>query len=384
MVHRGGFHGRYVSSGHILYARAGTLFAVAFDLATLQTRGEPIALVNGIASSSSMGVAQFSVSDHGTLVYLPGGSVGGEATLSWVARGGRTTPLTTQRMDWLSMSFSPDGRHLAIEVTEGGQRDIVIHELATDTTRRLPSSPIDEVMPIWSADGRRIAYTSAAAPAGRSTLFWQRADGGGEPVRLLDADKPLLAESWHPGGKALAYTELGANLQGKIFILPLDSEAPGTLKPGTPRRLREGAGVDALARFSPDGRWISYVAESKPGAFDIYVQPYPGTGGRWQVSSGGGIWSTWSRKKQELLYADDSGAIWVVPYIVQGDTFRSGKPELWAPVRLALRSGLHPFDLHPDGERIVTTLVEQTPTVKQTSMLVIFNVFEVLRTPGTR
>jgi hypothetical protein len=383
VVLRGGYHGRYVSTGHLLFVRSGTLFAVPFDLAALQTRGEPAPVVTGVASSTSSAVAQFSVSDNGTLVYLMGGNVGGAATVSWLPRNGKSSPLTTERLDWISMAFSPSGKELALEVAQGAQRDIVIHEIGTDTTRRLTSTTANEVTPVWSGDGRRLLYALSDGASGKSSLVWQRADGGGEVAKLVDAEKPLLADSWHPLGKALAYTEFATGFQGHAFMLPIESDASGDPKAGVPKRVSSPAGT-GFTRFSPDGRWIAYTVVGKPGLFDIYVEPFPGPGGRWSLSTVNGVWAAWSRKKQELLYADATGGVWVVPYTVQGDTFRPGKPQPWAAERVALRSGLQPFDVHPDGERIATTVAEQTPTVKQTTVRAIFNLAEVLRTSAAK
>ena len=130
--------------------------------------------------------------------------------------------------------------------------------------------------------------------------------------------------------------------------------------------------------FSPDGRWLAY-SSNESGRNEVYVRPFPGPGGKWLISTGGGIYPTWSRTKHELFYALN-GQIMVAPYAVEGDSFRAEKPRLWSEGRFVTRGLNRMFDLHPDGERFALAPVAQTPSgAKQDHVTFIFNFFDELR-----
>jgi hypothetical protein len=134
--------------------------------------------------------------------------------------------------------------------------------------------------------------------------------------------------------------------------------------------------------FSPDGRWLAYLS-NETGHFEVYVRPFPGPGGKWQISTGGGYYPIWSRTKRELFYTLN-GQILVVPYAVEGDSFRAAKPRLWSEGHYVQRRSL---DLHPDGERFALAPAVPRPSdAKDDHVTFIFNFFDELRriAPATR
>ena len=133
--------------------------------------------------------------------------------------------------------------------------------------------------------------------------------------------------------------------------------------------------------FSPDGRWLAYVSDES-GRTEVYVRPFPGPGGVWQISNAGGLWSMWSRTRHELFYQTPSAdrRIMVASYTVEGDSFHADQPRLWSEARFALRSRQRAIDLHPDGERFAVAAVPETQAaVKQDKVVFIFNFFDELR-----
>ncbi len=381
VVHRGGYHGRYVASGHLLFIQAGTLFAMPFDLDALEPRGAPEPVVDGVSASTSTSGASYSVSDVGTLVYVPGDSVSGALPLSWVTRAGTVSPASSLAMDWTSVEISPNGEQAAIQTTDGTQHDISIHDFTTDTTRRLTTMPTSETSPVWSPDGRFVVFASANdATPGPSRLYWQRADGAGPPTVLLESDQQLAPGGFTPDGTHLLYT-LTVRLSPAdvdVMDLPIDRRDPNVLKAGVPRAFRSTPASEALPRVSPDGRWIAYVSdEGSPGSFGVFVESYPGPGGRWQASASG-FFPMWSRAKPELLYMGEFGAIMTVPYTTDGETFRAGRTVSWSPTPLVPRSVLPSFALHPDGERILGLAFDVASAPVQRTVHVIFNLFDEL------
>ena len=131
--------------------------------------------------------------------------------------------------------------------------------------------------------------------------------------------------------------------------------------------------------FSPDGRWLAY-ASIESGRTEVYVRPFPGPGGKWQISTGGGNYPTWSRTKRELFYGTSNGQIMVAAFTVEGDSFRAEKPRLWSEGRYMTRGSSRMFDLHPDGERFALAPAAQAPGgAKQDKVVFIFNFFDELR-----
>ena len=391
VIYKGGYFGRYVASGHLLFVRSGTLFAMPFDLQALEARGEPLPAIQGVNTSTSTGGVFYSVSDRGTLLYVPGGSVGGAVPLSWVSRSGAVSPAASAPLDFLALDVSPNGRQAALQVTDGTQHDIVILDFAADTPRRLTTTPTDEISPVWSPDGRFVVYASTnSAMPGQSRFYAQRADGLGQPTLLLDSDKPAVPGGFDRDGKVLVYSlslEVGRDMD--VMLLPLDRSDPNVIKGGTPRPFRKTPALEAVARVSRDGRWVAYVSdEGVPGVFNIFVESFPGPGGRWQVSTDFGIWPAWSPVKSELLYVPARGEIMAAKYTAEGEIFTASKAVPWSPTRLIPRSPLHSFGLHPDGERVLGVAVDpkKAPATKTVSL--IFNVFDELRrlapSSGTR
>ena len=145
-------------------------------------------------------------------------------------------------------------------------------------------------------------------------------------------------------------------------------------------RLR-GILVEADPAFSPDGRWLAYASNESGTANEVYVRPFPGPGGKWQISTGGGGWPKWSRNGKELFYRTPDSKILVVPYAASGDSFRAGKPQLWSPGQFTDRGLGNPnFELHPDGKRFAvlkSSGTEQTPAVNKVSF--VFNFFDEIR-----
>ena len=244
-------------------------------------------------------------------------------------------------------------------------------------------NPTDDVKPVWTPDGRRIVFASRRADKSTVNLYWQRADGTGDVQRLTESKNQQDPASWHPGGKFLAFWELNPQTGTDLMILPMEGDEASGWKPGKPTVFLNSPFNEREPMFSPDGGWMAYRSDES-GRDEIYVRPFLGPGGKWQISTGGGTNPTWSRTRHELFYGTTDQRIMVAPYTVEGDSFRAEKPRLWSEGRYLARplrtTSLRSFDLHPDGERFALAQVTETQTAaKQDKLVFIFNFFDELR-----
>jgi serine/threonine-protein kinase len=248
---------------------------------------------------------------------------------------------------------------------------------------------------IWTPDGLRIAFTSDRAKSGFANIYWQRADGTGEVQRLTEADNPQTPSSWHPSGRLLAFTETNPQTAYDIMILPMEGSEAGGWKPGKPFVFLNGPRNEAFAQFSPDGRWIAYVSD-ETGRSEIYVRPFPGPGGKWQISTNGGPWPRWSPKGKELFFWTGGGRagptereraqdekIMVAAYTASGGAFQPEKPRAWSPVSLPFpQSAGAPFDVSPDVKRLAVLLKasdQAQAAAKEDKITFFFNFTDELR-----
>jgi len=376
IVQRGGYHGRYVPSGHLLYIHDGTLFAAPFDLDRLEVTGPPVRALEGIRSNSITGGTQFTASSNGTLLYLPGQMTGAGTPIHWMNRDGKSTPLRSTPANWMNLAFSPDGRRLATEIRDGAS-DVWLLDVARDMLTPLTTDLHASGHPAWTADGRRIAF-AVGRDTSTSNLYWRRADGAGEAQRLTTSAKAQRPFSWHPSGKFLAFDEETTPANVDVMILPMEGDEASGWRPGTPTVLLNGPARETDPMFSPDGKWLAYTS-NESGTFEVYVRPFPGPGGKTLISSGGGSSPMWSRAKREIVYGAD-GRLMVAAFTIDGDTFRARKPSLWSEGRYLYRGASRPFDLHPDGERVALLPAAQTSNgLKPDKVSFFFNFFDELR-----
>ncbi len=373
-----GGYGRYVPSGHLLYIQNATLFAVGFDIDRLELIGSPVPMIEGVMAAESMMAAQFSVSNTGTLAYLPGRLTTTDPPMLWMDARGTTTPLLSKPTSWGSPRFSPDGRKLVVDIIDGSS-DIWVYDLDRASLDRVTfERETVDAEPVWTPDSQRVVFRSTRDNAAVSNLYWKRADNTGAVQRLTTSDNNQFPGAWHPSGKYFAFHQQSARSNADIWILPMEGDEKSGWKPGTPTVFLNTTATEGEPVFSPDGRWLAYTSNEN-GPIEVYVRPFPGPGGPWQVSSGGGLTPVWSRTKNELLYGTLNQQIMVASYRVEGDSFQRDEPRVWSETRFATRRR-RSFDLHPDGNRVVLAPEAQPHAlVKQDRIVFVFNFFDELR-----
>jgi len=312
----GGADATYSPSGHIVYARAGKLLAVPFDLSRRQVTGDPFEVLDGVLMSSNTGAAQFSLSRHGDLAYVPGVAEGAHRTLMWVDRSGKTEPLPLPPAAYLYPRLSPDGRYLAVEI-EGPNHDFYIYDFARAVLTKMTTDGQSHD-PVWMPDGKRLAFRSWVA--GGMTMWTMPADRSVGPVRLDPAGTRQSPVSFSPDGRFLTFDQKDPDTRDDAWVLPLD----GNARPQPVARSRFGEGS---AKFSPDGHWIAYASDES-GKSEVYVQPFPGPGPKVQISNAGGFDPVWRRSGGELYYR--TGKTMMVASITTASDIRVSAPkQLW-------------------------------------------------------
>jgi serine/threonine protein kinase/Tol biopolymer transport system component len=359
---QGGTQPRYVPSGHLVYAQGGSLMAVPFDPERLQIKGASVPVVEGVVQSISSGAAQYSISTTGSLVYVPGGVQGAERKLVWVDRNGAEQPFTAPAHAYESPRFSPDGQRIAV-VTDG---QIWLYDLSRETLTRFTFEGNTNSRPVWTPDGKRIAFFSTRD--GPLNLFWQLADGSGGLEKLATSDFINVPDSFSPDGQLLAFHEANPTTGEDIWVLRLgDRKVQLFLR--TPFN-------EADPRFSPDGRWIAYMSDES-GRSEIYVQPYPGPGGKWQISTDGGTEPVWNRNGRELFYRNGNKMMAVE--ITTQPNFALGNPRVLfeGPYVLATVP-ISNYDVSPDGRRFLMLKGDEQSTTA-TQINIVLNWFEDLK-----
>jgi dipeptidyl aminopeptidase/acylaminoacyl peptidase len=301
VVVRGGTHARYTANGYLVYAAAGALRAIRFDLENLATVGSSAEVVPQVMSTP-FGAVQASLSRDGTLVYVPGGSAaGGIRALVWIDRRGEKTRLglPLPERTYAYPRLSPDGTRIAM-VSPDQDYDIWLWDIRLAALRRATSSPGQDSFQVWSPDSRRMIFASARS--GGQNVFAQSADGTGAVEQLTDGSFTRNPSSFSPDGESLVFSEADRTTGTNIMTMRLDGNRRIEPLVRTPANERN-------AEISPDGRWIAYQSDES-GQYEIYVRPFPAVdSGRWQTSTTGGTRPLWAHSGKELFYLSPDGSL---------------------------------------------------------------------------
>ncbi len=310
----GGTCPRYSPTGHLLYARSGNVYAVPLDLKRLEVTGPPVAVVEGVLMSRNTGAAYYTLSDTGTLAYVPGVAEGGERQLLWVDRQGKETPLPLPPRSYLYPHLSPDGKQLALEI-EGPSHDFYLYDFARGVLTKMTLDGLSHA-PVWSPDGSRIGFRSWKL--GGMTMWSMPADRSAPEERLLDSKGMQSVVSWSPDGNYIAYVDEFPETRSDVLVLPLKGERK-------PIPVAHTSFSEGSPKFSPDGKWLAYCS-NESGRGEVYVQPFPGPGPKMQISTDGGSDPLFRRAGGELYYRD--GDKMMVVEVRTQPSFTAGRPRL--------------------------------------------------------
>ena len=380
----GGSDARYVPTGHLVYALGDGLFAVPFDLASLEVTGESVSIVEGVARGPNpargTGTGQFSFSDRGSLVYVVGtGSATFGRDLALVDRAGVVEErLNVPPANYYSLRVSPDGTQVVVASDDGELSTIWVYDLSGNTTIRPLSFEVDgsSGWPIWTPDGEWITFRSPrdAEQAVTTSIYRIRADGSGVAERLTTAEAGHLhtPESYSDDGR-LSFSD---GVGGVVGVWTLSSEDGA--EPEVFVDLPESGQLGSV--FSPDGNWIAYHSNESGDRYEIYVQPFPPTGAKSQITRTGGRSPLWSPDGSQLIFRFDARQLIAVD-IETSPAVTSGSPQL---IPILSLGGPRSFDIMPDGERFVASgpvVVEETEDGEAPAgqINIILNWFEELK-----
>ena len=364
---------RYVATGHLAFLRRGTLMVVPFDLDKLQLTGPPVPALANVAqalnttnSARDTAAGQFSISASGSMAYASGGIIPDqENSLVWVDYRGKAEPIASFKAPFSSPLLSPDGQRIAYS-SFGMEGHIWVHDLKRGTATKLTSEGVSQEK-AWAPDGRRVVFDWL--DTGVPNLYWQPVDGSSPMERLTQSDYMQWPGSWSPDGETLAFVQVGPDSGDDILFLHMPERR---ITPFLNSRFNE-----RYAEFSPDGRWIAYGSDES-GRQEVYVQPFRGPGGKWQISNEGGRDPLWSRNGKQLFYRWGD-QVWVVDVQI-GSDFSTSKPRLLFEQPGYARSSLvRTWDISPDGQRFLMVKQGEREPKPVTEMILVQNWFEELK-----
>ena len=372
------FNARYAPSGHVVFVRNGSIWAVPFDKESLIVTGEEVPIISGIETWADRGVSNFDFSNYGRLVYLPGEEVNAsgrvlESDLVWLNRDGTRESIDVLRQPFSWPQISPNGEYLALTVhdSDRGNSDIWVYDFALKTLGKRTFSG-NASRAIWNRDSSRIFFRTASS-AGVANGIWSVAtNGAGSPeIVVQDGVVPL---SFSLDNSTLIYGK-GLGTNRNIYSMQLGSEAPS-------EPLLPGSTNISNAQISPDGNWISYVS-LETGINQVYVRPYPKIElGKWQVSLDGGREPTWSSDNKFLYFVFGDNLFEIANLSRDIEEFSAGLPQIVGDLSGKQGNLQRNYDVHPTEGKV---LFMQTPerggvlNTEITSLVMVENWFEELK-----
>jgi serine/threonine-protein kinase len=353
LLFKGGTYAKYIpTTGHIVYARKETLYAIRFDIERLKVVGSRVVVVPDVITSdlSLSGSAQFAAASDGTLAYVPVQTRSAELRPVWVDRDGQFKPVPEAPTgSYRTVAVSPDGSQVAFNVVVGGKPDVWIYNQTLGTTRLTSNG--DSEIPIWHPDGERIIYGSS----GRKWQFFLKgADGRSEAELLTELEVYGWLTSCSRDSKLLITRhDSGSKLEQDICVVSLEGGGVDQLEPFIQRDNMQREGV-----WSPDGRWVAYSSDETRW-WEVYVESYPGHDQKVRISTEGGTQPVWSRDGKELFYR--CGNKMMAASIETDPELKVASSEFLFEDRYLKFGPYHNYDVAPDG-RFLMIQESEEPT----------------------
>ncbi len=348
------------AGGMLIYMREQSLMAQPFDADRLQTSGDAFPIAEQVQYDGSFNRANFSISENGILAFQSGSSVGGRL-LTWYDRSGKKLGVVGKLGEYFTPRLSPDGRRLAVDLYDPQSRniDIWLCDLGRDVWTRFTFDLGIDRWPVWSSDGSKVFFASNRR-IGHYDLYQRSSSGAGSDELVLTSSEDKVPSSSSTDGKYLVYHTTGnARTQTDLWVFPLASQGAGGNQ--EPIRFLQTEFAEQAGSLSPDGKWLAYVS-NESSKFHIYVRPFPGPGGKYQVSTTSGARPRWRRDGKELYYFADDNKLMAVEVKASGSTFEVGSVRPLFDAH-AYQLGLV-YDCTPDGQRFLFNMVagEETST----------------------
>jgi eukaryotic-like serine/threonine-protein kinase len=332
---------------YLLYVRDRMLRAQRIDLKAGKLTGDPVKIAGGIQTSAAWNFSNYSVSSNGLLSYVTGSSI--ITRLRWVDREGKDLGVVTASADeHYDPRLLPDGKSLLFARAGGqaGLADVWIYDLLRNVPTRLTYAAANEFTAVPTPDGRYVAYVTFDSSPG--DIFIKRTDGAGEARALIRDSRRKIPSDFSPDGRYLLYHAITPGRQWDMEKLSMEEKKASPIL-ATPF-------AESGARFSPDGQWISYTSDES-GKHEIYVQHFTDPKGKWQISDGGGLMSSWSSDGKEIYYYSPAGKM-MVATVRTGKDFSADPARVLFPIRLAVFPGMTrlQYDVSRDGRFVVNAV----------------------------
>ena len=363
-----GMSPHFLPTGHLVFGRAGSLWAVPFDLDELDLSGEPVPILEGVAMGLAGPPAQVAFASTGSLVYIGSDTrLGAERTFVWVDRDGREDGLALPPGGYLDPRLSPDESSLAVSVQDGNESDIRVVDMERLSPSRITFGGLNR-FPVWSPNGVQLVFADAI---GANRLLRAQSAGGGAIDPLLDRGEAQYPTSWASDGRAVAFYATNPDTGRDLWVLPMDGDQTPAPFLVTPFNERAGS-------FSPEGRWLAYVSDES-GRDEVYVRPYPpDPSEEHTISTDGGRGPAWSRDGRELFY--QNGKQMMVVAVESGESFRALPPQLLFVGDYAQpnpNGSTAQYDVSQDGRFLMMKTTDEGPPSDQ--LVLVQNWFEELK-----
>jgi eukaryotic-like serine/threonine-protein kinase len=336
------------ANGYLFFTKDGNLVAQPFDPDHLTLSGNPVPVAPKVEYLEGKSMGNFSVSQNGVLVYRTDYS--SPVRLAWLDRSGKQLATLGDQGHYVVGRLSPDGRTVVLtrqDSADASKTDLWLLEVQRGVLSRLTFHPAQAYFAAWSPDSSRLAVAPFAAK-----VQIMPANGSGTPVTISD-ELVARVNDWSPDGHTILVSQQNSSTGMDVMSLPVsDKQQPLTA-------VLNSAFDEISPRLSPDGRWLAYIS-NESGRGEVYVVPFPGRGGRWQISNngvsmGGVAGLAWSRDGKQLYFRDAAGGLMSVDAQPQGNEFHAGLPRqiFSAP------GGVRPLDAAPDGRILVMVQADQ-------------------------
>ena len=371
-----GYNAKYSPTGHIVFMRDDTIWAVPFDETSGNVSGEESPLFDGLEHNSGPGAATYDFSDNGLLVYLIGGDtvLGNRGPLYpvWVDRDGNEERVDVPPANYWGPRISPDGKQAVVVIDDDNNNDIWVLDLERETSSRLTFGGGFNAHAFWSPDGNRIIYSSDNDGGG---IFSRAANGTGSVERINVNDVATQMDALSPDGKQAIVLNRGRG-ESDMYLLSLTGEA-------FPQSFLSTPFDEAGAKISPDGNYVAYESD-ETGRYEVYVRTFPNPdGGRWQITTDGGYEPQWSPTGNELFFRRYFGVSINAVNIQTEPNFSITSPRLVLAGNYV--TGPSTYAVSADGERLlmfksVDQPSDEAPSNARASKLAIVeNWFEELK-----
>jgi serine/threonine protein kinase len=360
-----GYYPFYLASGHIVFTQAGRLMAVPFDLGRLEVSGPPFALAEEALIAGDKPI-NLSFSNEGTMAYVPQASENERNQLAWVDQKGQATLLGNELISISHPRIAPDGKRIALT----SNSSLYVYDIESQTLNRLTFKG-GVNYPVWRPDGKALAFTAPWRNYDLTdAIYLIPADGSREADELITSNNSIYPASWTPDGMSLAFYEINPTMQRDIWIFSMKDR---TAKPIIATQYNE-----RVPMFSPDGRFIAYVSNDT-GRDEIFIQPYPTTGVKWQISDGGGTEPMWAPNGKELYYRQGNKMMAVK--LEFGSSLKWERARMLFEGNFASHVNYSRYHIHPKGDRFLMVRQGETAVVRE--IHVVFNWFEELKRLAT-